>query len=146
MKMVILRGLQGSGKTTLAAKLATEAKAAGKTAVICTADDFFNVEGRYQFDASKLGQAHHECRRRARAACEARTDLVAIANTNLSTQERKPYLEMATEFGYVAEIAMVGDFSPEFAEVCAARNLHNVPREKILKLAERFRGTEGATR
>jgi hypothetical protein len=51
-RLILLRGLPGSGKSTLAREIA------GKNGVICSTDDFFYNDGRYIFDASKLGEYH----------------------------------------------------------------------------------------
>ena len=146
MKIICLRGISGSGKSTLANQLATEAISSGLTAEICCADDFMMVDGKYEWRQEKLGWAHRCCQEQARLACEKKTDLVLISNTNLPARDRKPYIGLAEQYGYGFELLMVGDFTEEFAKLCAARNTHAVPEGHLLKVAARFRGTEGLTR
>lgn len=138
MKILIMRGFSGSGKSTLAAQLAAETQGT----VICSADDFMYVGGKYEWKKEKLPWAHGQCKTKARKACEDKAPLVIIDNTNLSSRDRRPYVALAEEFGYSVEVRQVGDFSEEFARVCAERNKHGVPLEFLLKLAQRFGGKE----
>lgn len=146
MKMIVLRGLSGSAKSTTAAELAAQAAASNQTCVICSADDFMMVDGKYVWKAEKLFWAHKSCQEKARQACVDKVDLVIIDNTNLDSKSRRQYWKIAEEFGYETELKMVGDFSEEFALICAGRNQHGVSADHIVKLARRFRGTEGVVK
>jgi uridine kinase len=53
----IVRGLAGSGKTTVANLLVSGLQASPE---IISADDYFYSDGEYKFDRTKLGEAHHK--------------------------------------------------------------------------------------
>ncbi len=98
MKVIILRGISGSGKTTWIAKNTPEA-------FVVSADHFFLDENNeYRYDATKLQEAHESC---YRAFIEALTDkrpLIAVDNTNVALWEITPYNLAARAFGYDVEI------------------------------------------
>ena len=61
-ELFLLRGLPGSGKSTLAESIG---------GIWVEADQYFiNKEGEYQFDASKLKEAHKYCHARVEHAME----------------------------------------------------------------------------
>lgn len=137
MKLVLMIGIPGSGKSTLAKQLSAEAEARGERAVICSADDFLMVDGQYRWEARKLGWAHRSCKDKARQACVDKTELIIIDNTNLDKRDRRKYLNLAAEFGYQTEIKVVGEFTEEFAKVCAARQIHGVSVETLLRMVKK---------
>lgn len=55
--MVVMRGVPGAGKSTIVNYLANKLD----TNCICSADLFFMKNGRYEYDRSKIGQAHEFC-------------------------------------------------------------------------------------
>ena len=120
---MILVGLPGSGKSVLAARLATSVRAA----VICSADTWFMSATGYHFDRDQLGQAHKACRQAFLAAVTARSPVIVIDNTNLTAHERAPYLALALQHGYRVRIRVL----PATPETAATRNIHQVPRSVI---------------
>jgi hypothetical protein len=75
VELLLIRGLPGSGKTTMAKKYAQ----AGY--VHCEADQYFEVGGEYRFDGSKLRAAHDDCLRRAIAAMDAGRSVVVATRS-----------------------------------------------------------------
>lgn len=73
-KVVIIRGLPGVGKTTMALSFADRGY------VHCEADHYFHQDGVYTFNAAELTEAHEYCRNKAIAALE-RGQRVVVANT-----------------------------------------------------------------
>ncbi len=55
--VVIMRGTPGSGKSYLAGLVHKTALEHGYSSVICSADDFFMVDGKYNFSTAKLVRA-----------------------------------------------------------------------------------------
>ncbi|XP_037082447.1 uncharacterized protein LOC119103101 [Pollicipes pollicipes] len=85
--LFVMKGLPGSGKSHLAKRILQRYP----DAVLCSADDFFMKDGRYEFERDQLPAAHEACQRRAeRACCEQRAHLV-VDNTNVRDWEWRPY-------------------------------------------------------
>jgi predicted kinase len=136
-RLVLLRGPSGSGKSTLASKiLGTQCSSARHF----EADQFFYNDGMYEFDASKLAQAHRDCQRRVRAAMETGEELLVVSNTSMTLWELAPYLAMAKEFGY--EVVVYRTKGPWDAALFASRNLHGVAKDTIQKQINKYQPLE----
>lgn len=119
MKLYLIRGISGSGKSTYAKTLGIEH---------FEADMYFERDGEYKFDPKKLGEAHKWCQDKTRESMEAGRDVV-VANTFIQKSWMKPYLDLAEEFGYDVEIkTMTGNY----------QNVHGVPPEKLEEMKRRF--------
>lgn len=90
-KMILMRGVSGSGKSYKAKQLA---KTNPKSVVFST-DDFFEVNGKYEFDGSKIGEYHQKNQDRTYQALKDGVPLVIIDNTNIRLWEMRKYVEMA---------------------------------------------------
>lgn len=94
--VIVLRGVSGSGKTTFAKLLASQ-----WGYFVASADDYFtDIDGNYNFDASKLGDAHAFCRKNFQIAlnnplCRG----IVVANTNTKESEFSFYENAAKEAG-----------------------------------------------
>ena len=144
MKFIIMRGVSGSGKSTRAKEL-------GNGGVILSTDDFFMKEGKYEFDASKLWIAHSWNRKRAAKALKEGVSPIVIDNTNTQAKEMKDYVIMAKEANYEINIEepktewwskfkkdMPETGKQELIDILTSRNAHNVPREIIAKMLDRW--------
>lgn len=130
--VTILRGVSGSGKSTYTAKNFS-------TATVCSADLFFLKDGVYQFDATKLGNAHSWCFRQFEAALQRGDDSVVVDNTNTKLWEFKNYVQAAAKYGYEVKVVRL---TVDVA-VAAARNLHGVPVETVQRMQDRFQDFPG---
>lgn len=90
--LVIMRGVPGSGKSSLARKLQ------GNGVVLSTDDYFTNNYGDYYFDPRTLPEAHSWNQRRADREMKASTNPIVIDNTNLEAWEMQPYVCMALRY------------------------------------------------
>jgi len=130
-KVIVLQGLSGSGKSTIAKKLVEGVN----QAVIVSTDQFMvNEAGEYEFDPTKIGEAHGRCFKRFLIALEADWSLIVVDNTNTSVAEIAPYMLAASAFGYEAAILRI-ECSVEKA---AARNLHGTPLDVVQAMAARI--------
>jgi predicted kinase len=130
-RLINVCGLPGSGKTTFALWLAQES---GGTAV--AADDFFyDSKDEYHFVPALLKQAHEDCQSRTREAFST-VDTVVVHNTGVRQWERDVYRRVAEEVG--AQYTELVIQSGLRTEDLAARNVHGVPRTKIMEMRSNF--------
>ena len=142
--LMILRGCQGSGKSTYAKKLTEKFKSLFKSsAVICSADDYFMVNGVYNFNASKLGHAHSDCYDKVTRAMAAEVKLIVLDNTNVKTGDYKNYLKAAETYGYQVRYKVFDALDDESIETYIKRNVHNVPADTIKRMAKTLKESLG---
>ena len=133
--LILGRGPSGSGKTTMMNNLAS--LCCSKTPIILSADDYFMVDGEYQFDVNKLKDAHAQCQRLADEYMGLGERIVMIDNTNTMRWEMEPYLELAEKHDYSVVIAQT-NWKSEDVELYAERNIHGVPLATIYNQMERW--------
>jgi tRNA uridine 5-carbamoylmethylation protein Kti12 len=117
-RLLLIRGLPGSGKSTLAKSLER------LEYVHFEADMFFMKAGRYQYDASRIRDAHAWCRSMTRSAL-ARGRRVVVANTFTRVDELSPYMGMEPD---CVVVHTCGRWS----------NQHGVPAEVVQRMAARW--------
>lgn len=123
--LIIMRGLPGSGKSSLAQKL-------GKGGSVFSTDDLFmSPEGKYQFDQSKLKINHELNLNRTKKAMENGISPVVVDNTNVSSDDIRPYVELAHKLGYKIEFREPETPWRYDASELAKRNAHHVPQDRI---------------
>lgn len=118
----IMRGVPGSGKSTVARKLA------GETGVIHSTDDLFMVDGAYCFERDKLRE-HHD--RNYKAFCrsiDTGVETVICDNTNTRLWHYERYVTYAEKEGYIVAIVTMPHPDPK---VAAERNHHDVSEHDI---------------
>lgn len=115
----------GSGKSTYVKKHYP-------TAVVASADLFFTdkATGQYKFDMSKIGAAHAFSKRTAETAMSESAPVVVIDNTNVRKSDIKPYLELASKYGYITKYVHLA--AP--LDQIVRRGLHNVPETSVAKM------------
>jgi NEDD4-binding protein 2 len=132
VRVYILRGLPGSGKSDVAKRLAGDAF----DSFVASADNFFVHGGVYRFDAKKLGDAHAFCQRNFVEALKRRLKTVVVDNTNTRKSEYEFYVHAAEEHGYQVSVVSVKTDATD-AEL-AKRNKHGCPEETIRRMRERW--------
>ena len=88
-EIVLIRGLPGAGKSTLARSMTGY--------VHVEADAFLYVDGRYVYDPQRVSAAHDECHRAAKAALAAGLRVV-VANTFVKAWEMQRYIDLGYPF------------------------------------------------
>lgn len=120
-ELIILRGIPGSGKSTLAKMICNQH---------VEADMFFMQDGKYNFDASKLKQAHEWCRTKTEDWMKKRYNVV-VSNTFTQEWEMDAYYELAKQYGYQVHSLIVENRH-------GGVNEHGVPEDKLQAMKDRF--------
>lgn len=130
-RFIVIRGIPGSGKSTLAAKLKANAEKQGTICKVFEADDFFMRNGVYEFNPSKLPDAHKACLENAKAAlADSETGLVIVSNTFIRRWEIEPYLALSP--------------APEILRMTSSYgSVHGVPLEKITTMSDNMEDIAG---
>lgn len=128
-RVIVLSGVSGSGKSTF-----SEDESFNEShALVCSADlYFYDKEGNYNFDGAKLGEAHASCFRNFIDFLRDGYEVMIVDNTNTTESEISPYMLGAAAFGYEAEIITFMCENEDDVKVCAARNSHGVPFDKVM--------------
>ena len=92
----LLRAAQGAGKSFTANKLLQL-----PDSIVCCADDYFMVDGKYKFDGSKLKYAHQECQRKFIAALDFGKENIIVSNCNAKERDYNFYIEAAKQYGAI---------------------------------------------
>ncbi|XP_004579198.2 NEDD4-binding protein 2 isoform X1 [Ochotona princeps] len=132
--LVLLRGLPGSGKSYLARTLQED----NPNGVILSTDDYFYINGQYQFDVKYLGEAHEWNQNRAKEAFEKKVSPVIIDNTNLQAWEMKPYVALCQKHKYKVLFREPDTWWKFKPKELARRNIHGVSKEKITRMLEHY--------
>lgn len=123
-ELILLRGLPGSGKSTLAKIIGGEHY---------EADMYFQrgPNNVYQFDASKLKQAHEWCRDLVIMAMSRQEPKIVVSNTFTQKREMDVYFDLAKEYGYQVHSLIVENRH-------GGVNSHGVPEDKLQAMKDRF--------
>jgi predicted kinase len=119
----IVRGIPGSGKSTFAKTLGGQHY---------EADMFFiNENGEYQFDFTKIKDAHQWCQGMVKGDMILEYPNIVVSNTFTQEWEMEPYIEMAKEYGYAVFTIIVENRH-------GGVNVHNVPEDILNNMKNRF--------
>lgn len=122
--LYLIRGLPGSGKSSLAQDLEN-------IAIRVEADDFFlDKDGNYNFDATKLRQAHEYCYMNASKYIYLGYNVI-VSNTSTTEKEVRRYQELAEKHNATFVSLIVENRHGN-------SSVHDVPTEKIQQMKNRF--------
>jgi predicted kinase len=129
-ELILLRGLPGSGKTTLS-KIILQLRSTDEPEVL-SADDFFeDKEGDYNFDPTKLKEAHNYCQFRCSERMRQQKAKIVVANTFTQEWEMDEYFKMAERYNYRVHTVVVENRHGN-------ENVHGVPEDKLQQMKNRF--------
>ncbi len=144
-KLILMRAPSGYGKTTRAKELADEYERTGNSVRVVSADNFFmherDGELRYEFDPSKLAEAHAECRAETLKAMLRnghwleRHNVVIVDNTHCNAWEWQEYRHIAAIAQWELEIHEADLVGFNDISWCLDGNQHGVPVGVILQQA-----------
>jgi predicted kinase len=129
-ELILLRGLPGSGKSTLA-KIILQLRSTDEPEIL-SADDFFeDKEGDYNFDPTKLKEAHNYCQFRCSERMRQQKAKIVVANTFTQEWEMDEYFKMAERYNYRVHTVIVENRHGN-------KNVHGVPEDKLQQMKNRF--------
>jgi predicted kinase len=129
-ELILLRGLPGSGKSTLGDVILYTIF--DDTSRVLSADNFFTDDnGNYNFDPTKLKEAHSQCQFLCSEEMRNGCPRIVVANTFTQEWEMEPYYEMAQRYGYRVHSVIVENRHNGV-------NVHGVPDEKVKIMSDRF--------
>lgn len=133
-KLVIIRGIPGSGKSTHANKLIKGYQTDGRITAHFEADMFFTSEdGSYHWNPKQISLAHQWCQNKVRESLR-NCDVVIVSNTSVKNRDVDVYVEIAREAGAKYEIhRMFGKY----------QNVHEVPAETVQRMLDSFEDYPG---
>ena len=128
--LILLRGIPGSGKSTLGEIILQTTQ--NQSPDVLSADNFFiDEKGEYNFDPTKLKEAHNFCQQKCAERMRLEFSKIVIANTFTQEWEMNPYFEMAERYRYRIHCIVVENRHE-------GKNIHGVPEDKIQIMKDRF--------
>lgn len=130
-KIILIRGIPGSGKSTKAQELAES----GEAFTYHETDKYWiRPDGVYDFNPKLIKQAHAHCLSVTTSWIEDFDKNIAVSNTFTQLWEMQPYLDLAEKNNYDVKVFR-----------CTANygSIHNVPESTIQKMKDRFEDYEG---
>lgn len=141
--LYLIRGVSGSGKSTLAEQLSEN----GKYPVLSADMYFEDSDGNYDWDGSKIKDAHAWCRSQVSCVMSGESKFIVfpnktpkfvgdngkifVANTFTQEWEMEDYFKLAEQYDYQVFTIIVENRHD-------GKNVHDVPDEILQKMKERF--------
>lgn len=127
--LILLRGLPGSGKTSLAKVLSENSKYP-----MYSVDDYFtNAEtGEYLFDYKNNQYAYKQCQDQTEQSMRQKAKKILVHNTFTMAWEMEPYFKLASTYNYSLFVVTVENYHE-------TGNVHEVSHEQLQKMAEKYK-------
>jgi len=125
-ELILLRGLPGSGKSSLAKILAQNEYP------VFSVDDYFTSDGTYNFEFDKNHLAYKQCEENTKKAMQNKVAKIFVDNTFTINWEIEAYFKLANEFNYRVHVITVEKYHN-------GKNIHEVSDEQITKMAEKYK-------
>jgi predicted kinase len=128
--LILLRGLPGSGKSSLG-EIILHCPGSNSPDVLSADNFFIDDKGNYNFDATKIKQAHNDCQQKCAERMKLEISRIVVANTFTEEWEMLIYFEMAERYRYRVHTLIVENRH-------GGSNIHNVPENKLQSMRNRF--------
>jgi len=141
--VIIMHGLPGSGKTTMAEKSKAKAEETGHKVKIYSTDDFWidRDTGEYKYVPSRIREAHnHNFKLFVTGLTQ--MDVLIVDNTNIQKVDWENYDVVARLYGYEVFHRVIKAESEEQVLEWAKRNTHGVPISVCFQMWERWEDPE----
>ncbi|MBS1646347.1 MAG: AAA family ATPase [Bacteroidetes bacterium] len=127
--LILLRGLPGSGKTTLSKILSEQG-----TYPCYSIDDFFTEKesGVYTFFFDKNHLAYKQCEEQTKESMLKKEEKIIVHNTFTLEWELEPYFKMAAQYQYQIFVLTVENRH-------GGKNTHQISDEQIQKMASKYK-------
>jgi hypothetical protein len=129
LRLYLIRGISGSGKTTYAKQLMKQ----DPTLSHYEADMYFYKDGNYNFNPSLLKDAHAWCKNKTEEDLRNGKSVI-VSNTFTQKWEIDPYIQLGKQYG--AEVIIkkaTGNY----------QNVHGVPPEALERMKSRWEDLDG---
>lgn len=127
-RLVIIRGLPGSGKTTLAHEIS------GNSGKIFSSDDYFIENGYYIFQQGKCRDANLWNQKRVEEAIKSEEQLIIVDNVNARKWEAKAYVELAVKHGFEIQFVEPNTSWKFDVDILAEKSVHSVSKKHIVRM------------
>lgn len=126
--LIILRGLPGSGKSTLSEILSED-----KWPVFSIDSYFIDpITKTYTFQFDKNHLAYKQCQENTEEAMKASVEKIFVDNTFTLEWEIEPYFKLAARYNYQVFVTTVENRH-------GGKNIHGVDEEQLIKMAEKYK-------
>jgi len=128
--LVLIRGLSGSGKTWLAESLVGDSDF---RVMICADDFFISEDGEYEFDHTRIKEAHEWCISETKELIsDEEIEMICVHNNFSRKWEAEPYFNMAKECGIDVQVVTLYD-SGMNDRALSERSPHNISEKAVQK-------------
>lgn len=142
-RLILTRGVPGSGKSYLADQLSRHYQAEGLHVATISSDDHLQSrEGEYLWEGKMLFHSHKLVQLKLQLLLSQECPVIIIDNTHTRWSEIAEKAEMALRCGYDVIFKEPETSWKYDAQQCFERNKHGVPLESIQKMFERFEPTD----
>ena len=126
--LILLRGLPGSGKSTIAGILVED------NYPVFSVDDYFTNEktNKYIFEYDKNHLAYKQCINNVKKAMAGKITKIFVDNTFTLDWEIEPYLKLASEFNYSIYVLTVEKYHSH-------KDIHSISDEQLQKMAAKYK-------
>ncbi len=126
--LIILRGLPGSGKSSLAKVLSEDRWP------VYSIDSYFTdpVTGEYKFQFDKNHLAYKNCESQTEQAMANKIEKIFIDNAFTLEWEMEPYFKLASRYNYTVYVMTVENRHK-------GKNIHHINEAQIMKMAEKYK-------